>query len=314
MKRLLVFQGDAGYLGECGARSMKGGSLMVWLAGLVAAPLVGCTAVDRRETVIDIAPTTGALALDVQNFAGGVEVRVDPRFETARVLATVRVKDSPGKIARAAALSRVSVQARIEEQGPRAVLSVRSTCDMADTAGHRADLYITLPRADGARVVTRDGLVMLVNTSGGTEIHNERGAVELRTSHAMNDPVTITTVDGSIYYQVPSASSGVFDLETLNGDVIYIDRLGETRHSTGDSRRFTGQLNDGGNPVVARTNRGDIRVWVDKDPVALTRVFKEPIPDPRSMLFLQGSRRYTRNLPEDHPEITTPIRTRPIYE
>ncbi len=292
---------------------MSVGPARIALIGILATLISGCTATDRREAVLDIGPTTGALALDVSNFAGGVEVRADPRFTEATVVATIRVRNSPGAIDRAAALDRVTFEARIEDQGPRAVLRVKTACDRDDITGHRADLFITLPRADGVRIETRDGLVMVVNSSGGTEISNRRGAVEVRTSHPMNDPVTITTVDGTIYYQVPSASSGVFDLETLNGDVTYIDRLGETHHSTGDARRFTGRLNDGTNPVVARTNRGDIRVWIDKDPVALTRVFKEPIPDPRLMMYLQGSRRFTRNLPEDHPEITTPVRTHPIY-
>lgn len=278
----------------------------VLAAALVALPLAGaggCHSTQQREVALDIAPTTGLLAVDVENFAGSVELRVTGKGDTARVIADGHVDSFTTEPRHGDVAAGINVTTELIEEGARAVLKVRSTSAF-EGSDHRVHLFISVPRCDGVRIVNAGGTVLVVGASGATEISNRFGAVELRTNQEMTDPVTITNVDGNIYYQVPTTSSGRFDLATLDGKVVYRDKVVGSDQQYAAPGMHQARLNNGENPVVARTNKGDVLVWVDKDPVALTRIIKKSFPDPRDMLFTSGSRRYTRNLPEDHPEVT----------
>ncbi len=277
------------------------------LLGIVGLTLGGCGATQERAYALELAPSTGPLAIDIENFRGSVELRGDPSLETIQVIGRVWSDESFKKPDQEEAFAGVHITAEIEEEGPLGTLRVRSTSLRDDIDDHHVDLLILTPRCDGLRVVNSGGLVMAVNSGGATEIVNRSGSVELRTERPMVDPVTITTTDGSIYYQVPTGSTGRFDLQTLEGLTSFIDRVGGSTESRSDARDgYTGTLNEGTNQVVARTNRGDVRVWVIEDPVALVRVFRTRLPDPRDHVFLKGPRRFTRNLPVDHPEVTGP--------
>lgn len=278
------------------ARIMIGGILGA------AAMLVGCAETKPHEYSFDIAPTTGMLAVDIENFRGSVEVRADHRVQTAMVSATTSASCSLGKEAESA-LADTWIEANLEETGARAVLKVRTGTHRPDTSDQWVDLLICVPRCGGLRIENREGTVEVVGTSGGTSITNRLGAVEFRTNEPMLDPVTITTTDGDLYYQVPTGSTGAFDLRTLDGGVWYRDRVQGSDKAYAAPGIYQARLNDGTNAVDMRTNRGDINVWVDEDPVALSRLFKRQLPNPQDFWFLQGSRRHTRNLPEDHAEV-----------
>jgi hypothetical protein len=288
---------------------------------LVAFTIGGCGSSREHTYALDVAPTTGLLAIDVENFAGTVEVRAGgpasqgrSRPDRASVIADAEVDASvTDDAARQEILDGIAVNADLIEDAARAVLRVRSTSSHAGAQDHRVHLTIIVPRADGVRIRNSGGNVVVVGTGGATQIENRFGAIEVRTDKDMNQPVTLTNVDGNIYYQVPTTSSGAFDLETLDGIVRYKDRVGSSDHVYSTGRTVhQARLNEGQSPVIARTNKGDVMVWVDKDPVALTRIIKKSFPDPRDMMFLQGSRRHTRNLPEDHPEVTGSRRTKDL--
>ncbi|MEO1130963.1 MAG: hypothetical protein AAFX05_14820, partial [Planctomycetota bacterium] len=167
---------------------------------------------------------------------------------------------------------------------------------------HSVKLHITVPRADGVRLVNQGGLVEVVGSAGATHIENRKGSIELRTRHPMVEDVVLLAVDGNIYYQVPFGSTGQFDLETLEGRSIFRDFSGETDGTfSGSLLQIGTQLGDGGNMVVAKTNRGDVRAWVMEDPIELTRMFHIRQYDMRDHIFTDGSKRYRRNLPDDEP-------------
>lgn len=288
---------------------------------LAAFVLGGCGSSREHTYTLDVAPTTGLLAIDVENFAGTVEVRAGgpasqgrSRPDRASIIVDAEVDASvDDQATRQEILDGMAVNADLIEDGARAVLRVRSTSSHAGANDHRSHLTIIVPRADGVRIRNAGGSVVVVGTGGATEIENRFGAIEIRTDKEMTQPVTLTNVDGNIYYQVPATSSGAFDLETLDGVVRYRDRVGSSDHVYSTGRTLhQARLNGGQSPVIARTNKGDVMVWVDKDPVALTRIIKRSFPDPMDMMFLQGSRRHTRNLPEDHPEVTGSLRSRDL--
>lgn len=277
------------------------------LIGLVATVIVlsGCTATERHRIALDLTPTIGVLAVDINNFRGPVEVRVDSRVTAVEVIGIVRLHDRVKKPRRREMLDAVDVSAHLEEVDGRAVLRVRTTSQRERYEDHDVMLKIRVPRCDGILVHNRGGDVVVVEAGGAVEIINHEGAIEFRTSRIMTDPVTLTTVDGNIYYQVPLGSTGAFDLETKRGVVRYRDRVSsETDPGRMTEMSFQATLARGINPVVARTNQGDINVWIDEDPVALVRSRRTWSPPVADRLFLKSNRRHTRNLPDDHPEVT----------
>ncbi|HBS28587.1 MAG TPA: hypothetical protein DEB06_03850 [Phycisphaerales bacterium] len=274
-------------------------------AGLGGAGLGGCAA-RHEQFVLDVAPTTGAIGVDIENFRGSVEVRVDPKQPTILVESTVRSDEGFDEDAAARHHDAVSVTADMDEAGARGVLRVRTATALPEDEDHSVDLFITMPRVDGVRVVNKGGEVVIVDGAGAVQITNTGGAVEYRTRQPIVDPVTITTADGNIYYQVPPESSGLFDLETLKGRVSYKDNDGQTDEASATARRLTARLNAGANPVLARTSAGDIIVRVDEESFNTTRAFRVTPPDITESFFLDSTRRYTRNLPDDAPELQKP--------
>ena len=264
--------------------------------------LGGCSA--TKSTAIELAmpENVSALAIDVKNFRGSVEVRADKRVHAISIESSVGVEKSKEHNAEAI-LAGINVNADVVDVGGgRGVLKVVTTTGSPEDEDQQVSLTIRVPKCDGVHVDNRGGTVMVVGTGGALSITNRVGAVEFRTDKPITDPVSITTTDGNIYYQIPPGSSGLFDLQTLKGECSYNDRA--TTESTDAYSTKTVvkmRLADGGNPVVARTNDGDIFVYVRNDPIALTRVIKKSAPDFNDYMWLDGSQRFMRNLPDNEP-------------
>lgn len=269
--------------------------LATLIAGLL---LTGCGWTQYHGVELDVSGASDRLAIDVENYAGHVDIEVDPDIEYACVkYALVTDGLFLSEEERLAGYERIGVTAEIIEQEGGSVLVARSTTDDPTSPDHRTHLRIVVPRCDGVRIINSRGDVELVNVSGAIEIENRYGSVEVRTETPMTWPVTITTVDGNVYYQVPAESTGMFDLMSLDGEASYKDEVGGTELLRTTARHSTARLNDGANPIVCRTNRGNVRAFVMENPTALTRAWKHTLPDIRESIALQGSRRHTRNLP-----------------
>lgn len=289
---------------------MKLGTCLTTTLALLAA--AGCGSSRTHEFTFDIAPTTGMLAVDVDNFHGSVEIRAQTAGDTATVVGVARASDRLGD-QRQLAVDATTIDATLIEDGANAVLNVRTGTPRENLGDHWVDLHIRVPRCQGVRVQNRGGNVIVVGTAGGTEITNRQGVVEFRTNQPVTDPVTLTTTDGNVYYQVPVGSTGAFDLETLDGKVWYRDRVSATDRTYSSDRTHQSRLAGGENPIVARTNRGTINVWVDENPQDIGRLIKRTLPDLQDHVFQKGSQRFRRNLPEDHPEVQGPLNDRPYF-
>lgn len=274
---------------------------------LAAAPLGGCSVGGgARTATLAVPPDTQVLAVDVHNVRGSVELRVDHHLTEARVESNVAVNPggsvSPNQ--EKEIIGAVDVTAEIKSEAGRSILKVDSTSQRPQAEDQRVDIKITVPRCDGVSIDNRGGLVMVVGAAGAHHIVNRAGVIEVRTDKPIIDPVTLTTTDGNIYYQVPPGSSGKLDLATLNGECAYRDEVSNAKDVYYTKQTFSTVLNNGENPVVARTNQGDVRVWVIKDPIGLTRAIKKSLPDFQDYLYLDGSQRFRRNLPDDEPRNT----------
>ena len=279
------------------------------IALLTGVFLTGCGQTTTSVTNFRVPDGNPPLAVDITNFRGSVELRGEPRAKKVSVESRVHVHPDVELAVRDSYTQMVHVESSIDQTEGGAVLRIKSTSDRAEFDDHWVHLYVVVPYIDGVRIDNRgpmlgiinEGDVEVVNTGGAHHITNRKGAIEVRTSRPITDPVQLTNVDGNIYYQVPLGSSGRFDLETLQGECAFKDLSGTTDETYSTRAMLQTTLSEGDNDVVCRTNAGDIRVWVREDALDYTRVIKKSPPDLRDYMQLEGSRRYTRNLPEDTP-------------
>ncbi len=265
----------------------------------------GCRRTSHQTVELDLAPTTGILALDVDHFRGDVTVFAGSGDRTIEIQGTVRIDGGKNKAHKRRMHDAVSIDAQLEEDGARGILRVRTSSERAVYDDHRMHLTIRVPRCDGVRIENHWGAVNVYDAAGSAEIHATAGPIQFLTTHPITDPVVLTAVDGLIWYQVPDGSTGAFDLQTLDGHIWYRERVsGMTTDAVATPTTFQGVLEDDTNSVIARTNNGDINVWVVNDPMAIRRAFPNARPSVQDKLFGQTSRRHRRNLPIDHPEVT----------
>jgi len=239
-----------------------------------SALLTGCGVVQTRTLETAPLPSAQPLAVDVVNLRGSVEVRVDDRLTQPRARAALRWARGVEESQAATLAESVRIETTVDESPGGAVLRLRVRDEQADLPPHWVDLKLTLPRLDGARVVNRDGDVVLVNVAGAVQVENENGAVELRTDRPLTAPVMLSTVGGNIYLQAPPGSQGQLDLLAVDGEVGFASDRVQLENMQAAPDRLVGALAQGANPVVLRVRNGDARVWIIDEPTKLVRLFR----------------------------------------
>ena len=285
-------------------------ALIALTLGAALASATGCTTArtEHDRFTLELPPDTAALALDLENFNGSVTVRADSEEQqTLRIDSRRFVDKSADRDASESIISAISVAAEIESQGPLAVLRVRSmTAAPEDAVDHGVHLTVHMPRADGVRINNSGGHVSIIDAGGTVEITNHDGSIEFSTTRRMTEPVTLITHNGEVYYQIPLASTGDFDMLTLEGRTTVKDRGSVIENTYAGPGTLQFVLNDGENPVVIRSNRGNVRAWVMDNPTEMTRTVLRDKPIYRDRIHLKGTRRHTRDLPTDTPRTNPP--------
>ncbi|MGP1346707.1 MAG: hypothetical protein ACTS3F_08585 [Phycisphaerales bacterium] len=286
-------------------------ALNTLLLGIALAFATGCTTARTQQDrfTLQLPPNTAALALDIENFNGSISVRADSEAQDTLNIESLKFVDKAAdRDASESTLSAITVAAEIESDGPLAVLRVRSISTAADDApDHGTNLTIHMPRADGVRIHNSGGHVSIIDAGGTVDINNVGGSIEFATTRRMTESVTLITHNGEVYYQVPLTSTGDFDMLTLEGRTTVKDRgtVIENTYAGPGTLQFV--LNDGDNPVVMRSNRGNVRVWVMDNPTEMTRTVLRDKPIYRDRIHLKGTRRHTRDLPTDTPRTDPPM-------
>ena len=239
------------------------------LAGLLAlALLAGCRGVAKIQVTITGEPITAETrpAVDVRNWRGSVTIVADSSIERATVHAKAlpRVKGSP-KGDELAAQTFVAAESTVQDG--RATLRVVAESRLADPDVAEARLVIRVPSCGGVMVQNAGGVIEVRGIGGAVTIENGTGnraggRVIVRTDQVMREPVSITTSNGKVHYQVPPGSSGQFDLRSDDGTAVMYAMSGSLTVRSAGPNYFQGTLNGGENPVVIRTGRGKAEVYV----------------------------------------------------
>jgi hypothetical protein len=217
--------------------------------------------------------TTGAIAVDVDNFAGDVTVRADRKVE--RTFVEVRRVSTHGLgrwVESKEALDDASWTASLQpREGGGETLVIRTDTPNPEKYFHHMEILVVTPALDSVKVRSTNGDVTVIENRGSVDIETTRGDVRMMTPWPMTGPMTIVTSEGSIDYRVRGESKGVFDCESRGGEVRQRAEFGKwlALDTDNDHDRFLAVLNDGTNPVVLRTSEKNIRVAIVPDPTSV---------------------------------------------
>lgn len=217
--------------------------------------------------------TSGAIAVDVDNFAGDVTVRADRKVdrtyvEVRRVATHGFGRWNESKEALDDARWTASLEGR---DGGGDILRIRTDTPNPEKYYHHMEIVVVTPALDTVKVRSTNGDVTVIENRGSVDIETTRGDVRMMTPWPMTDPITIVTSEGSIDYRVRGESKGIFDCESHGGQVRQRAEFGKwlALDAGNDHDRFLAVLNDGRNPVVLRTSEKDIRVAIVPDPTTV---------------------------------------------
>ncbi|MBI1304698.1 MAG: hypothetical protein GC172_13070 [Phycisphaera sp.] len=224
--------------------------------------------------------TTGALAVEVDNFAGPVVIRADRKVERTFVEVRRVANHGLGRWNESwDALETAQWTATLEPRtGGGETLLIRTDTPDAEKHFQSMEILVVTPALDTVKVRSTRGGVTVIENRGVVDIETTRGDVRVMTPWPMTGPMTVVTSEGSIDYRVRGESRGVFDCESRGGEVRQRAEFGKwiALDKGNDHDRFRAVLNDGTNPVVLRTTEQPIRVAVVPDPTKVGPIIRDP--------------------------------------
>lgn len=210
----------------------------------------------------------GPVEVDVENFAGNVEIEIDDSRESAIVqVKRVAAYGFGRKEEAKASLSAIEWDAEIVsgELGP--VLQVRTRSKGMEPHMHAANVYIAVPEISGLRIRSKEGKIDARGISGPIDIEHDRGRVLIVAGEPLVDPITIINRKGDIDLRAVPETTGRLDFETVNGRTLHRVQVGNLKvFPESDSTRLKARLNDGENKIVLRNIDANIRFAVVRNP------------------------------------------------
>lgn len=213
----------------------------------------------------------GAIDVEIDSIGGNVTVIGDPNVNTTTLEVTREAHHGylRGTEPREA-LSLVDWTAELlPGPGPIETLNVRTAYNGPEVWYLRTHIRIVTPNLESVRIHTVRGSVEVVNNTGPVDVHTTYGDILVATSHPQRGDNTLIGSEGDIDYRVPKGSTGMFDVQVVEGKIKTRITEGQWRYSKGVNRtdEVHAELNSGDNPIVIRTTEGDIRISVVKNPL-----------------------------------------------
>lgn len=233
------------------------------MAGLAIGALTlvvgGCASqmvkVTHERAVVMPAGTVGAMAVDVSNACGSVEVRVDPRWKEPRV-EWFAIGDVP-EASRGTETEWVATDVAVD-QG-RAVLRVLGS----ELDGRRVPVrvLVMIPACAGVRVRNSEGPVKLMHVSGAVDVVNglqgaSGGHVVVVVDGATTEPISVTSADGNVSVSLARGSRGNVSLTAPVGRVSMKGGKEGLRNVRVEKSKWTGIVNGGENAVALHADDG----------------------------------------------------------
>jgi hypothetical protein len=219
----------------------------------------------------------GPIAVDVDSFGGNVIITADERLSQATVTVTRVAMHGSGRTKEAKqSLAEIGYSAVVVPGVSEPQIEIRTWTTHAEPHHQRAHLEIGVPAVNRLKLHTRRGLVEAIDIEGAVHIECAEGDVRVMTNRPMRRAVNVLNHQGDIDYRVRGESTGSFDCEAADGEVLYRARQGrfiidEVTHET-----LRAVLNDGGNLIRLRTSGGDIRVAIVHNPTQVGKTIVDP--------------------------------------
>lgn len=246
---------------------MRINSISVALLAILVVVLGGCSTKKIADEPI-VMELAAPVAIDVQSFNGDVIVEAGPEFPVATVQVVRRAKHGYMRQEEAEeSLEQITYIVGLVPGELGQVLQVKTSTDHPEPYFQEADVYITLPEAEGLFVRTTNGRVEARGVTGSIDIETTNDDVRILSNRPLRRPVTVVNRNGDIVYRVRAESTGEFDCETVNGQVVTHVEYGQFFVApTNDRDTMRAIFNGGSNRIVLRTVDGDIIIAVVENP------------------------------------------------
>ncbi|MBL9141757.1 MAG: hypothetical protein JNK53_07820 [Phycisphaerae bacterium] len=225
-------------------------------------------------------PVDGVIDLDIETFAGDVVIRGGAQTnDKVEISANVRARHGRNRTDEAeGTLGDVFITADMKRGGDVPTLVVRATTKAAEPWLNRTDIDIRLPEMRRVTVKTRAGKVFVFESRGALSVHTTDGEIRVISPWTITENVTLVTRGADIVYRVNVGSTGLFDVDVVNGSVKARMEAGDWRilDKRNDQDTLYAQLGTGTNRVLMRTSDARVIVSVVKDPMNHGSMFLSP--------------------------------------
>lgn len=244
----------------------------MWIAAVVGVGMGmgGCASklapsnlvkVTHERAVEMPAGAVGAMAVDVSNACGSVEVRVDPRWKSPKV-EWFAIGDVPGAM-KEKETEWVATDVAVDHG--RAVLRVLGS----ELDGKRIPVrvLVMIPACAGVRVRNSEGPVRLMHVSGAVDVVNgvngaAGGDVTAVVDGATKEPISVTTTSGNVNVELARGTSGNVKLTAPVGRVSMKGGKEKLTSVKVDKSKWMGVVNGGENAITLNADDGQVRLVI----------------------------------------------------
>jgi hypothetical protein len=229
---------------------------LIALSMMVISSESGCARIRRQREVniLNAAPVTAPLGVDIDNQFGSVTVVVSNHSQTPYVTAKC-----PGDTVAARKPEFASAEL-ITEKGHQILRVVAATPGSTDPKF--VNVRVVVPSCAGLRIRNHGGAVSATGITGSVDIINEvpghSGGTSVVMAAPVVDPITIKANNGGIDLRVPAESKGMLAV-TSHKDTMRLD-LGEAKvtGARAGGTSYAATFNGGANEITLAAGEGEV--------------------------------------------------------
>lgn len=244
-----------------GTQRNWGTGTVIWaiVGAAVLSGLGGCKMNSRARTVPlqgEALPAGAPLAVDVDNRAGTVVVRVDPKVTAPVVWAQPADGSSVKK-------EKPWAAADLAQQDERWVLRVMAGAGETAEDGTPVIVTVTVPACEGVRVKNAGGPVTLKGVGGAISVTNsdmggQTAGISVDTKRDLTAPVTLVSTGGDVRCKAGPGTVGKLLLTTPRGRHEVQTRSMVLTNGKNLPTGWEANLGGSDNPITLTTDRGDV--------------------------------------------------------